>query len=189
MAADKRVRRSANCRLEGLCEEIQLLRPFASEPEAAKLVEGLEARIAVLERSARQHGFAFHKAERMKPAYLGERPPAATTLIGQCALETEPRLGSSLYRVMSGVSHAKAHGLTRLTRPSSQGVRTTQVNVDAGMLAQDLFGGPLCAATMVEHLVAFLGWHEAGISPAVVAMLEVWGRISGTAHPGPVSTG
>lgn len=190
--ARERVRRSVNCRLEGLCEELQLLRPFASEPDSAKRIEALEARVAVLERSARQHGFAFHKADRVKPAYLGERPPSATTLIGRCAFESEPRLGASLYRVMSGVSHAKAHGLHRLTRPSHQpstrGVRATQVNADAGMLAQDLFAGPLCAATMVEHLVAFLGWEEAGISPTVVAMLQVWGRIRGTEYPGPAST-
>jgi hypothetical protein len=185
----ERVRRSANCRLEGLCEEIQLLRPLADEPAATSLIEGLEAKIAVQERSGRQHGFTFHKAERTKPAYFGDRPLSATALIGRCAFESEPRLGASLYRVMSGVSHAKAHGLQRLTRsspqPSTGGVRAVQVNMDAGMLAQDLFAGPLCAATMVEHIWAFLGWQEAGISPAVVAMLQVWGRIRGTEYPGP----
>lgn len=189
----ERVRRSTNCRFEGQCEQLHILRPFESEPDTIEMISAAQERIAVMERSAKTHGFTFHKAERARPAYLGERPPSATQLIGDCALAAEPRLGSSLYRVMSGVSHAKSHGLIRLTSPSGKsvvpGVQARQVNVSAATLAQDLFAGPLCATTMVENLWAFLGWDDHAVSPTVVAMLEVWGRIRGTPHPGSPTTG
>lgn len=100
----ERVRRSTDCRFEGQCEQLHILRPFESEPDTIEMISAAQERIAVMERSAKMHGFTFHKAERARPAYLGERPPSATQLIGDCALGAEPRLGSSLYRVMSGVS-------------------------------------------------------------------------------------
>ena len=55
----------------------------------------------------------------------------------------------------------------------------TQLDVRAGELAQQLFVGLLCAATLVEHLRWFLGWDTAGIDRSVTYMTNIWCRISG----------
>ena len=191
--ARERLRRSMNCRLDGLCEQIAMVEPFADKPAAAAIKARLQAGVAEIERSARTFGFTFHKAKKYSPAYLGDRPPGITTLIDNSACDA-PGVGAGLYRVMSGVAHAGVHGLIRLTMPSvPEGAvgadgsdrRVMQLNLSAETLARDLFVGPLCASTVVEYLLPYLGWDLERLKPAVVGMLETWGRVRGTAYPGP----
>jgi hypothetical protein len=59
------------------------------------------------------------------------------------------------------------------------------LNSRAQALALDLLAGPLCAATLVEHLAWYPGWDCDAVSPLVVQMLHAWGRISGVPYPGP----
>jgi hypothetical protein len=177
--ARERVRRTINCRLDGLNEQIAMLKPFEDQPDMATVKAGLQGTVASIEKSSRTHGFTFHKANGYKAAYLDERLPTIMKLIDDCAGDV-PQQGASHYRVMSGVAHAGAHGLTRLLVSGVvPGSGTVQTNVSAETMALDLFAGPLCASTVVEYLLPYLGWDPERMKPAVVGMLETWGRVCG----------
>lgn len=188
----ERVRRYMNHRLDGLCEEIYMIRPFPGTDAQAKVAE-FKAEIASIRSAASQHGFEFHRQDGARSAYIGdEQPPSAMTLIDGCASRT-PLLGATYHRLLSGVAHAKRHGLARFLVPAGpsdeRGSVPTELNASVGDLARDLLVGPMCAATLVEHLRWYPGWSVDAVSPLVVRMLHAWGRISGTPYPGPAQHG
>ena len=109
------------------------------------------------------------------------------TLIDQCTSRTRG-LGALSYQMLSGVAHARLHGLSHflMTSPAAQpGKVRVQMNVACDVLAQQLFVGPLCATTLVEHLRWFLGWDTEKIDPAANRMGATWGRIAHVPFMGP----
>ena len=85
--------------------------------------------------------------------------------------------------MLSGVAHARLHGLSRFlmtggTVPDQPGKVWVQMNVAPQVLAQQLFVGPLCASTLVEHLCWFLGWDTEEIDRAGTVMNATWCRIA-----------
>jgi hypothetical protein len=188
--ARERLRRNMNCHLDALCEQVSLLDPF-SVPEAAPKVAGNRERIAAIGRAGKQHGFTFHKMDGWRPAYLGKKPPSATTLIDTCTSRT-PGLGAASQRLLSSVTHAKLHGLSRflvhdLPGPggSAAGDEPGQINASAGSLAMELQVGPMCASSLAEGLCWFAGWDIDQVTAATTWMLHTWGRIAGVPYPGP----
>ena len=184
----ERVRRYMNYCLDGLCEEIYMIRSFQGADARARVAE-LEAEIESIKSAALQHGIEFHPQKGTRSAYIGaEQPLSAMTLIDGCASHT-PLLGATYHRLLSGVAHAKRHGLARFLvyagPPDEDGSIPTALNTSAGDLARDLLAGPLCAATLVEHLRWYPRWDVDALSPLVVRMLHTWGRISGVPYPGP----
>jgi hypothetical protein len=59
------------------------------------------------------------------------------------------------------------------------------LNTSAGDLARRLIVGPMCAATLVEHLGWFGGWDVDEQRALVLRMIHTWGRIAGYPYPGP----
>ena len=59
------------------------------------------------------------------------------------------------------------------------------MNVTPQVLAQQLFVGPLCAATLVEHLRWFLGWDTEEIDQASTVIYATWCRIAQVPYLGP----
>jgi hypothetical protein len=172
-----------NRRLSGLCEEISMV-GSSSSPQAQAKVKHLEGRIAMISKSARQHGFDFRDRDRYRAAYIGEKPLSAMALIDGCASRT-PSMGATYYRLLSGVAHAQPHGLARFMMPASEGPGRAMFTSCAQDLALDLLAGPLCAATLVEHLAWYPGWDCDAVSPLVVRMVHAWGRIAGVPYSGP----
>jgi hypothetical protein len=184
----ERVRRYMNHRLDGLCEEIYMIRAFEGEDARARVAE-LETEMESVRYGAVQHGFEFHPQKGPRSAYVGaEQPSSAMTLIDRCTSRT-PLLGATYHRLLSGVAHAKRHGLTRFLAPvgppDADGSTPQALNTSAGDLARDLMAGPMCAATLVEHLGWYPRWDVDAVSSQVVRMLHAWGRIAGTPYPGP----
>jgi hypothetical protein len=186
----ERVRRNMNCRLDGFCEELNMMRSF-TVPQAQAQIAHCEGQIAAIRRGAHHHGFEFHRQDRWHhPAYIGEKPPSAMKLIDLCASRT-PGLGATYQRLLSGVAHAKVHMLSRflmgakIPDPARPGNMLTPVNTSAGVIAQQLLVGPLCASTLVEHLRWFAGWDTDELDPLVTQMLHTWGRIARVPYTGP----
>ena len=184
----ERVRRNMNCNLEGICQDLNMLRRF-STPEARQKIARHEAQLGAIKRTGERHGFAFTPPDRFRSAYLGDKPEPTMTLIDKCTARSRG-VGASSYQILCGVAHPRLHGLSRFLMTNSQaaagpGKVQTQLNVRAGELAQQLFVGPLCATTLVEHLRWFLGWDTAGIDRPVTYMTNIWCRISGIPSMGP----
>jgi hypothetical protein len=59
------------------------------------------------------------------------------------------------------------------------------MNVTAHDLAGHSLAGPLCAATLVEHLRWFFGWETSDLDGTALAMMRVWGRIAEVPYAGP----
>jgi hypothetical protein len=185
----ERVRRYMNWRLDGLCEQINMIRPFAI-PEASAKVAQNEQQIADICRGGRHHGLKFQKQQGWRSAYLGDKPPSAMALIDECASET-PGLGAVSQRLLSAVAHAQLHGLTPFisregaVESGTPGQVLASLNIKADSLALQLMAGPLCASSLVVRLRCFAGWDSEEIGPSIVRMLTTWGRIAGTPYPGP----
>jgi hypothetical protein len=185
----ERIRRSMNWRLDGLCQDIVMVRDFGI-PGAAVKVAHLNSRIEAISRAGQSHGLTFKKAAKYTSAHLGDATPAAMTLIDQCASRT-PGLGVTYQRLLSSVAHAKAHGIMRflvrgtLIESDQPGQVLAPLNISAQDLARHLLIGPLCASTVVEHLGWFAGWDTDDICSLVIRMLHTWGRIAGVPYPGP----
>jgi hypothetical protein len=184
----ERIRRSMNWRLDGMCQDIIMIKDFGI-PEAASKVAYLNSRIDAIGRAGAACGLTFKKADGIRSARLGDPAPSAMTLMDQCASRT-PRLGATYQRLLSGVAHAKAHGLMRflisgaLTESDQPGQVLAPMNISAQEFARHLLVGPLCASTLVEHLGWFTDWDTDEISPLVIRMLHAWGRIAGVPYPG-----
>ena len=184
----ERIRRSMNWRLDGMSQDVIMIRDFRI-PEAASEVARLNSRIDAIGRTGGSYGLTFKKAEGIKSARLGDGTPSAMTLIDRCASKT-PKLGATYQRLLSSVAHAKAHGLTRfltsgtLTESGQPGQVVAPINMNAQDFARHLIVGPMCASTLVEHLAWFAGWDIDDVSPLVIRMLHAWGRIAGIPYPG-----
>lgn len=184
----ERVRRNMNCHLDGICQDLNMLRRFSS-PEARQKITRHDAQLAAIQRTGKQYGFTFKPADRFRSAYLGEKPASAMTLIDQCTAQTRG-VGAVSYQMLCGVAHARLHGLSRFLMTNGQagsepGKVQTEMNVYAGDLAQQLFVGPLCTMTLVEHLRWFLDWDTSGIDRSVTFMTNIWCQISGIPYSGP----
>ncbi len=109
------------------------------------------------------------------------------TLTGQCASRT-PGPGAVSYQMLSGVAHARLHGLSHLlmTSPAAQpGKVQVQMNVASDVLAQQLLAGPLCATTLAGHMRWFPGWDTEKTGPAATRMEATWARIAHVPFLGP----
>jgi hypothetical protein len=185
----ERVRRNMNCNLDALCEDLNILRRFTS-PEAPLKAAEHEAKIKAIEHTAKQHDWTFKKQDSYRPAYIGEKPESATTLIGKCALQI-PNIGIISYKMFCGVAHAKLHGLSRFlmhngtSLPGQTGRISVELNITAGELAQQLFAAIACASTLVNHLRYYLGWDTEKIDDAATKMMGTWGRVAGIPFLGP----
>jgi hypothetical protein len=184
----ERVRRNMNCHLEGICQDLNMLRRF-NTPGTQQKIARHEAQLTAIKRTGETYGFAFTPPGRFRSAYLGDKPGPTMTLIGKCAARTRG-VGASSYQMLCGVAHSRLHGLSRFLMTDSQtaappGKVQTQLNVRAGELAQQLLVGPLCVTTLVEHLRWFLGWDTTGIDRSVTYMTNIWSRISGIPSMGP----
>jgi hypothetical protein len=180
----ERVRRGVNLRLAGVCQERQTLRRFAgSDPGAATRIAGYDDALGRFERTAVTHGFIFRAADRFKPAYLDEKVPSTTELLGRYVFPGAPMLGMSYYSELSAVAHSQLNGLMRKLIPD--GARGVQINATAKGTALELLAGPLAASTLVEYTVPWLGWDPATLNTSIPAMFELWGRIADAPYPGP----
>jgi hypothetical protein len=182
----ERVRRYMNDRLGGLCEEINMVGSFAS-PRAAVYAAHMEGQVAAIGRGAGQHGFNFHDRGRWRAAYIDERPLSAMALIDRCASRM-PLTGVTYHRLLSGVahaqSHAQSHGLARFVMAGSGTPGRVTLNSSAQGLALELLVGPLCAATLVEHLSWYPGWDCGTARTLATRMVHVWGGITGVPAAG-----
>ncbi len=110
------------------------------------------------------------------------------TLIDQCASRTSG-VGATYQQLLSSVAHGQLHGLSRLLMRApilaEPGKIIVQMNLTVHDAALHLLAGPLCAATLVEHLRWFFGWDTETLDPAVITMMHAWGRIGGVPHTGP----
>jgi hypothetical protein len=182
----ERVRRNMNCNLDGICQDLNMLRRFDS-PDTRQRTARHRAQLDAIKRTGQQHGWAFTAQKRARSAYLGDEAPRTMTLIDQCASRTQG-LGAVSYQMLSGVAHARLHGLSNLlmTSPAAQpGKVQVQMNIAPDVLGQQLLVGPLCATTLVEHLRWFLGWDTEKVDPAANRMDAIWGRIAHVPVLGP----
>jgi hypothetical protein len=178
----ERVRRDMNCNLQALTEDINMLNRLTG-PDAKAKAERHTAHIGEIEREGKRSGLRFHAPERYRAGYLGDKPPSAMTMISNIASRV-PSFGAISQQLLSGVAHAKLHGLARFIVPvGSPGPDPGKVKVDltasGHSLAIDLIVAPLCASTLVEQLRWFLGWETDELNASVVPMLHTWGRITG----------
>jgi hypothetical protein len=184
----ERVRRNMNCNLDGICQDLNMLRRF-TEPDTWQKIARHEAQLAAIKRTGEHYGFAFTPPNRFRSAYLGDKPEPTITLIDKCTARTRG-VGASSYQILCGVAHPRLHGLSRFLMTDTQataapGKVQTQLNIRAGELAQQLFVGPLCTTTLIEHLRWFLGWDTTEIDRSVTYMTNIWCRISGIPSTGP----
>jgi hypothetical protein len=182
----ERIRRYMNHRLGGLCEEINMVGSFTG-PQAAAYAAHMEGQVAAIARGAGQHGFSFHDRDRWRAAYIDERPLSAMVLIDRCA-SRRPLTGATYHRLLSGVAHAQSHGLARFVMAGSGTPGRVTLNSSAQSLALELLVGPLCAATLVEHLSWYPGWDCDTARTLATRMVHVWGGIAGVpaADPGTI---
>jgi hypothetical protein len=190
----ERVRRNLNFHLDSMCEELSLLSPFTS-PEAQARANQFRTNIAAIGRGAQAHHLQFRKMDGPgRAAYIGDRPPRATTLIDQCASQL-PGLGATYQRLLSSITHAKLNGLARFLM-SADTDGQGELNITAGRLALELLAAPLCATAMTERLCWFTGWDTKEIEGPVNLMLDTWGRVANApawrpqpfTHSGPVAS-
>lgn len=148
-------------------------------PGAAEQIAAKEARIAAIASAGQHCGLRYRGRNRHLSAFLGEEPPSAMKLIDQCTSSTAG-LGKTYQQLLSGVAHAKAHGLSQFLKGSPPpGQVLIQANIGSAELAQQLLAGPMCASTLVEHLRWYAGWDAADLSPLVTRMLHTWVDIAG----------
>lgn len=180
----ERARRGLNYRLAGVCQERSVLRRLVgSQPEAATKIAGIDQVLGQFERAAAAHGFVFNVANGFKPAYLDEKIPSTTEVLGRYVFPGAPVLGKSYYSGLSAVAHSQLNGLMRkLIRDGAGGV---QVNATAKDMASELLAGPLAASTLVEYTLPWLGWDRTALEASIPAMFELWGELAGAPYPGP----
>jgi hypothetical protein len=151
-----------NYRLDGLCEQIWMVRALPGDNAARKVARN-EKRVADFARSAALHGFAFHdKGRPGQSAYLDTRQPPAMQLMGLAADNDSPDLGATYQRLLSAVAHSGLHGLAWLLSPVAPnegrpGEALAVVNLDARSLARELVAGPLCGVSLAKGVQWFTG--------------------------------
>ena len=108
-------------------------------------------------------------------------------LIDRCASRM-PLTGATYHRLLSGVAHAQSHGLARFVTAGSGTPGRVTLNSSAQELALELLVGPLCAATLVEHLGWYPAWDCDTARTLATRMVHVWGGITGVpaADPGTI---
>jgi hypothetical protein len=186
----ERVRRNMNCHLDGLCQELNMLRKF-SHPGAQARIDQHEKQIEAVKQTALKRGFAFKPASRHLSAYIGEKPKSVMELMNDCAART-PGIGALTYQMFSGVAHAKLHGLSRFLvmngepPPGSEGGVSVEMNITAGEVAQQLFATMVCASTLANQMRYFLGWDTEQLDAAATRMHATWARIAGAPYDGPI---
>jgi hypothetical protein len=184
----ERIRRNMNIRLAALSKQIDMVGSFTI-PGAAGMVADKEKRLADIAESGQRHGFRFRPRKKYQPAYFRDEPPSAMRLMDSCASQT-PRLGATYQQLLSSVAHGQLHGLAQfvmgpITLLEPEGPRTVRrLGVTAETAAQHLLIGPLCAATLVNHLGWFTGWDTDEQRALAIRMLHAWGRIAGLPYPG-----
>jgi hypothetical protein len=179
-----------NCHLDGLCQELNMLRKF-SHPGARARIDQHERQIEAVKQTALKQGMAFKPPGRYQSAYIGDKPKSVMELMNECAART-PGIGALTYQMFSGVAHAKLHGLSRFLVPNgeplfrTQGGGAVEMNITAGEIAQQLFATMVCASTLVNQMRYFLGWDTEELDAAATRMHATWSRIARLPYDGPV---
>jgi hypothetical protein len=101
-----------NCNLDGICQDLNMLRRFDG-PDTRQRIARHQAQLDAIKRTGQRQGWAFTAQKRARSAYLGDEPPRTMTLIDQCASRTQG-LGAVSYQMLSSVAHARLHGLSHL---------------------------------------------------------------------------
>jgi hypothetical protein len=185
----ERLRRNMNYRLDGLCEQIWMVKAFSSD-EATQKIARNQARISDFARSATLHGFVFHKISGPgRSAYLDKPQPSAMQLIGLATDKDSPELGVTYQRLLSSVAHSGLHGLARLLTPvgpneGRPGEALAAVNLDARSLAVELVVGPLCAVGLAKGVQWFTGCDMGDLTGPANRMLLTWARVGELKTPG-----
>lgn len=187
----ERVRRIMNQNLAALHEDLNMLGRIPRQDSVDKAARH-RSQEAAISRVGQRHGLGFTRPKKgFSACYLGDRPPSAMTLIDKCASHTSG-VGATYQQLLSSVAHGQLHGLSRFLIhapiPSEPGKLAVQMNLSARNAALHLLAGPLCAATLVEHLRWFFGWDTEPTDPHVLAMMHAWGRIAGVPYTGPELT-
>jgi hypothetical protein len=184
----ERVRRIMNHNLAALHQDLNMLVRIPRQDSAAKAARHRSQEEAIAG-AGRRHNLGFTRPRKgFSACYLGDKPPSAMTLIDQCASGTSG-VGATYQQLLSSVAHGQLHGLSRFLMhapvPGESGKVVVQMNLNARDAALHLLAGPLCAATLVEHLRWFFGWDTEAVDPGVLRMMYTWGRIAGVPYTGP----
>jgi hypothetical protein len=83
----ERVRRNMNCNLDGICQDLNMLRR-SSLPGAQQKITRHDTQLEAIRRTGEQYGFAFKQPDQFRSAYLGAKPESTMTLIDKCAAQT-----------------------------------------------------------------------------------------------------
>jgi hypothetical protein len=109
----ERLRRTANFRLNGLCEQISMVEVFRSDEAASKVAHN-KTRIEAFGDSGHRQELHFQRAKGPgRPARLGDAQPSAMRLMGLAVDKDSPDLGATYQRLLSSVTHSGLHGLTK----------------------------------------------------------------------------
>jgi len=185
----ERVRRNLNYDLQAMYEDLNMLRTIAGQDAVDKAARHA-ARIDAIGREGHQHQLQLTRPKngRYAACHLGDKLPSAMTLIDKSASRMSG-VGARYQQLLSSVAHGQLHGLSRFLihapSPADPGKVIAQLNVTAHDLALHLLAGPLCAATLVEHLRWFFGWDTSELDGTTRAMMRVWGRIAEVPYTGP----
>jgi hypothetical protein len=174
----ERVRREMNFYLKALWEDRKMLNRPDGQGAQGNVAQHRE-RMAAIARAGQQFGFNYVDSKRYAP-HVGDPLPTATSLIDLCITGAEA--SGNRYRLLSSVAHAQLHGLGRFVHqtrdPSKPDRMLVRLKVDDRDLARHLLPGPVCVATLVEHLGWFLGWDTRELDADVSEMMLVWGRVA-----------
>jgi hypothetical protein len=174
----ERVRWEMNFSLKALWEDRKILNRLDEEGAQGKAAQHRE-RMAAIARAGQQFGFNYVDSKRYAP-HLGDPLPSVTSMIDMCI--TGAAASGNRYRLLSSVAHGQLHGLARFVHqtsdPSEPDRTLVRLKVNDRDLAQHLLPGPVCAASLVEHLGWFLGWDTGELDAEVCEMMLVWGRVA-----------
>lgn len=175
----ERVRRILNLRLSGMQSDRNALQRFTG-PEAVERIAALDESFSRFERAAAAHGFTFVQARGYRAPHLDTATPSTTALLGKFVSPSEDLLGKTYYSGLSSVAHSQLNGLLRKLMAGS-------MNATARDTALELLAGPLCASTLVENMLPYLGWDADAVNGSIPAMFGIWGEIAECPYPGPTS--
>jgi hypothetical protein len=184
----ERIRRSLNCYLTALWEQIRLLEPLRPADAAATAAKARESVARICREGARQ-GFTVSKMTDRAAACLDDKMPGVMKLIDACA-SAAPGFGETSYRLLSAIAHGQLHGLSRFMMTGLPGPRADpgaapgQMNVPADVLARELLVVPASADAAARSVCWFAGWDATGAGQAASRMHFTWSRISGVPYAG-----
>lgn len=184
----ERVRRGMNVYLDSLTEQMNLVGP-------GQHLDHLTARRRKVASGARRLGWTVTAPEakagsRPRPWWIGDRPPAEMTLLDRmlCDVADKNQVGHTLYRYLSGTSHAQPHALVGLIDPAQ-----TQSRGDGSAMVQIALNGRLLTTfalvatgsltLAVDRCVGLYGWPTRDWERTVMPILDGFRSALGVPQP------